>query len=524
MSKARQNKSICSPSEFKLKSYFLAPNAENRSEIINGTKIIYDEWFNWRHLANLEDGPFFSRAEMQDKLYRREVIRLSKELKVLSSMFSKEIPRHSPRYVGHMYSEYTIPAFFGHLIALMYNPNNISAESSRVGTFIEIKAVNALKKMLKLSKKSLGHFTSGGTVANFEMLYRAKLLAQSFPKKSKYALFVPESAHYSWKKGIQLIGGENFCLYKIKLDRKGRLDTKILSDHLDNLEDDVGVMGIVSVMGSTEIGAVDPVAEVQIIAQKFSKIFGYKIWHHVDAAYGGFISSVFSGYKSSSSKNSEIEKALIGVAAADSVTLDPHKLGYAPYSTGCFICQNPHLYRLTNMNAPYLDYKDVDYGLFTLEGSRTAAGPLSVYLTSKTLGLDKDGLGLVLKRSLRSANVLQGELKKSGFLILDACDLNIVCFVDLAAVNTLAQLNRNTEKLFKKMKLHPEYFVSKTILSSGHEKLIEHQCRKWNVKKNVNELFLIRCTVMNPFFNTAHARTNFARDFSSWAKELTLSD
>lgn len=99
---------------------------------------------------------------------------MSQELDTLKTLMRRETATYSPRYAGHMVS-ITLPALFGQLTALLHNPNNTSKEVSRVGTVIEAEAIGMLAEMIGYDPAAArGHFTSGGTVANFEGVWRAR--------------------------------------------------------------------------------------------------------------------------------------------------------------------------------------------------------------------------------------------------------------------------------------------------------------------------------------------------------------
>ena len=63
------------------------------------------------------------------------------------------------------------------------------------------------------------------------------------------------------------------------------------------------------------------------------------------------------------------------MGTANSITVDPHKLGYVPYASGAFLAASPREYYVTPFDAPYLRFKQKEYsGTQTLEGSRAAGG------------------------------------------------------------------------------------------------------------------------------------------------------
>ncbi|MCO5143601.1 MAG: pyridoxal-dependent decarboxylase [Oligoflexia bacterium] len=519
----------CAPKQAALKSFFLAPCAENRVVIRKCTNRMHSDWFTWRQKTGKTDGPFFSISETKHKEFKKAVEKTSTAIMKLSARLQKEIPRHSPRYIGHMYSEYSIPSYLGHHLALMYNPNNIASETSRVGIQCEIQAINFMSNMINYPKSSRGHFTSGGTVANFEFFSRLKLKARKLAQNKPWCLYVPESAHYSWDKCHLLAGDEKSRLVKIPLDQSGKLNSKKLMEiAISDIKRGYVPLGIVSILGSTELGALDPIDKIRAIKNEITKLTGIPVWHHVDAAYGGFFASLKTLKSEWDRLNKADQKAISSISHADSITIDPHKLGYTPYSAGCFLCKKESDYLLPYISARYLDYKaNKEPGPVTFEGSRTAAGPLAILLTADTLGTK--GLASIIGRTLFSAQVLREHLLSCGiFVPLDAASTNIVCFTFNKKCTRLSEVNKKTKNIFNKLKLisesknkTPPYYVSKTVLGAGQIELIKNHCLKMNVICDQEYLFLLRTTIMNPFFSTKHSKTDFAKDFVKTIVELT---
>src|ERR1700722_1675752 len=75
--------------------------------------------------------------------------------------------------------------------------------------------------------------------------------------------------------------------------------------------------------GSTDTGTIDPLGDLGRLAARES------LWFHVDGAYGGFFQLTGRG-----------RAALSGVAAADSIVLDPHKGLFLPYGTGVLLVRD----------------------------------------------------------------------------------------------------------------------------------------------------------------------------------------
>lgn len=508
----------CAPKDFLTKAYFLAPGAENQNIVYSATNFLLKDWFDWRQRTSRHDGPFFSNQELNERKMKARQKNLLKEIQNLTLRFHDEIPRHSPRYIGHMYSEFSIPAFFGHFIALIYNPNNIASESSRVGVKVEKESIRHLTNLFQWPQKANGHFTSCGTIANLEFFYRLKTITEEKMKSSpwkQWAVYVPQSAHYSWAKAGSMFSDGKLIIRKIPVNDCGEMDTAKLQIAIDaDIQSHCLPAGVVSICGSTEIGAFDPIHEIVNVVRSIHTQKKLKIWHHVDGAYGGFFACLRHDRQAWKFLSKDLQKKLLALKNVDSITLDPHKLGYTPYSVGCFLSKTETFYRKNLFGAKYVQFKNsVDPGPFTIEGSRSAAGALAVNLTVKSMGWKN--LGRTILRSILSADKLRKRLQ-DNFFCLQNHSSNIVCFTAKKEKGDLLSINARTKSIYEKInqsKGENKFYVSKTCLGKGNEKSIESFCKTHGIRKNCNELFLIRCTVMNPFISTRHAKTNFIESF-----------
>ena len=165
----------CKPEDIALKSLFLGPQSENALWMQSSVTDLLVRWFDWRQARHVEDGRAISGHDQATMEFKKQRKMTSEVLNELSMRFEGEVPKYSPRYAGHMFSEVALPAMLGHIAALLHNPNIISRESARVGVQVEDEAIAELLKMVGYKvEASTGHFTSGGTVANFESVARAR--------------------------------------------------------------------------------------------------------------------------------------------------------------------------------------------------------------------------------------------------------------------------------------------------------------------------------------------------------------
>lgn len=579
--------SKCNNDEISIKANFLGPQSENADWLRHEILTVLDHWFSWRQDKFTKDGKAISRDDQKSRIFKdkREIIHL--RLKELCARFENEIPQFSPRYIGHMYSEISLPAILGHFVALLHNPNNISSEASVVGAKIEQEAIGDLLEMIGISpSRGNGHFTSGGTIANIEALWRARfrldhnlslgtflnlemgykltyfqaanmsyekyqnlieehqideqilknyshvingpwniydkyLRAFKSPPKSPI-VFVPSSKHYSWPKAISLLGLGNACLRPLKLTKTGTIDISYLKSAIQSAqEEDCPVMMIVSVAGTTELGTCDPINEIQdFLDEKLDdNIF---LWHHVDAAYGGYFCSL-KNTKTTLLKE-ETQKALASIKRVQSITIDPHKLGYTPYSCGAILVSDQKYYNVSNFEARYIQSpnSDIDRWMKTLEGSRAATGAIATYMGSRALGLNEKGHGMILEKTLQNKMVLTKEILEQcpQLKILDAADLNLLCLSVIQEKKTLKEINSQTDALIKMINDSGDYFISKTyIKKSDYTDLIVDFCHTNSIEDNDEGLLLLRLTLMNPFFLTKETNLNYVKSFVNTLKK-----
>jgi glutamate/tyrosine decarboxylase-like PLP-dependent enzyme len=348
-------------------------------------------------------------------------------------------------------------------------------------------------------------------VANFEAVFRALERAQKKGVSRDQGVFLfPLHAHYSWKKSLKLFGIPEKCVAWLELDDRGRVDLRSYEAELRRLSS-LGSRPVlcVGVVGSTEIGAMDPIEGMKSLLED---IFPEaKCWFHVDAAYGGF-------YATLKSPPSPVRNMFI----ADSLTLDPHKLGYVPYAAGAFLCQNSQDYYSVSTDAPYVQYeKNIDPGPFTLEGSRSATGAAAVWMVEKTLGLGPEGLGRIIERTMDVRTEMLMEIQLTGGVVvaLGASDSNIVCIVCPKKGEFVSETNRRTLGVYQRLNesVKPAFTVSKTSIDRfRYDRLLEKTLGKWGGKWDTDDrsagLVVLRLCLMNPFTGSKEMRPRFTHE------------
>ena len=232
------------------------------------------------------------------------------------------------------------------------------------------------------------------------------------------------------------------------------------------------------------------------------------IWHHVDAAYGGY----FCGLDPSAGLLAPAQqRALDAVRRADSVTIDPHKLGYAPYACGALIARDAEHDVISSFAAPYVDRAELGAAPWktTLEGSRPATGAAATWLTGKTIGFGPEGLGAVLSSTIEACRAIRTALAASIPLVrpLDPTDTNILCFSLARPGEALSAANARTMAVQADIAEGPNFSMSRTILGrDACPALIDAHVASYQGRADSDRLVLLRCVVMNPFWADAGVR------------------
>jgi glutamate/tyrosine decarboxylase-like PLP-dependent enzyme len=276
-------------------------------------------------------------------------------------------------------------------------------------------------------------------------------------------IFVSAAAHYSIVKTANILGYGEASVRSVPVTPRFQLDMAELRRMLDALAPDEYVAAVVGIVGTTEEGAVDPIHEIHFLREAREREKDRSFWFHVDAAWGGYIRSLFcgldlpklphgspleaicdqyvqalhmedrleieAGARHKVRKGGEVRwadrdiyAAFLAMADADSTTVDPHKMGFVPYPAGIVAFRNGLVTEHIVERAQYISdeaggIKAIDQplrieavGPYIVEGSKPGAAALSCWLAHKTIPLDVHGHGQIVRTTLLSAKKLSKHL------------------------------------------------------------------------------------------------------------------
>ena len=325
-----------------------------------------------------------------------------------------------PRMFGYVQSPGTPIAAFADLLASTLNANLTVWRSAPAPVEVERLTIDWIRQILGFNAGAGGLFVSGGSMANLAALAAARQTKDCL--SGRLRIYASSETHFSIVKAAALlgIGRENVC--HIAVDERFRIRTddlvvKITAD----LEAGCVPLCVVANAGTVNTGAVDPLAEIREIANRF------QLWMHVDGSYGALAILAKSA-----------RELFAGIERADSVALDPHKWLYLPVDVGCVIYRDPeivhaafaHEAEYTRIIGQEADeaFAFWDYGP---ELSRRFRA-LKVWMLLKGVGVD--ALSEAIENNLACARHLESMVRASDdFEMAAPVELSIFCFRHMPA-------------------------------------------------------------------------------------------
>ncbi|HZR97524.1 MAG TPA: aminotransferase class I/II-fold pyridoxal phosphate-dependent enzyme [Chloroflexota bacterium] len=387
--------------------------------------------------------------------------RVATVLGELTTRLRDNYPFFHPCYAAQMMNPPHPVAQLAYALAMRINPNNHALDGGPATAALERETVAALAGMIGYPRH-LGHLTSSGTIANLEALWVAR------EERPGCAIAYSAHAHYTHARACALLGVRGV---PVACDAAGRLDLAALARHL--AVDDVGT--VVATVGTTGLGAVDPVHEIVPLAAAH----GARV--HADAAYGGFFALL------AREEPSPVAAAPFrALAACDSVVVDPHKRGLQPFGCGAVLFRDPAVGRVYQHDSPYTYFTSAELhlGEISLECSRAGAAAAAFWATLQCLPLAPDaGLGPILARTRAAALAWAARLKASRHLrLVVEPELDILAYFPAARPLTASAIAAASDALFAALMadpVEPVYLAKMTVeqgfLAARHPAIIWDQ-------------------------------------------------
>lgn len=304
-----------------------------------------------------------------------------------------------------------------------------------------------------------GVHMAGGSVANMVALATAR--DGHGLRGADYAgavVYLSSQTHHCIAKSLRVLGLGECQVREVPLDDRYRmvpetLDDLVAADRASGLRPWL----VVASAGTTDVGAVDPLAAIGAVARR------HGLWFHVDAAYGGFFALTARG-----------RALMAGIEASDSVVLDPHKSLFLPYGSGVVLVRDGRLLAATHhYEANYMqDARKVADELSPADLSPELTRPfraLRLWLPLMIHGVAPFRAALEEKHLL--ARWFRTELERRGFWVGPEPELSVVVYRYIpermrapGAVVDWDAVDRYNEQLVEAIRRDGRVFISSTRL------------------------------------------------------------
>ena len=244
--------------------------------------------------------------------------------------FARDVAPHamqipSPRYFGQFNPTPLAIGVWADALCSALNQNAGAWRNGPTSALIEAQVIGWLCDLIGYGPEAFGVLASGGSEANLIALKCARDNAARDmcdlgvrAATGDLAVYASEQCHFSVEKSVDILGLGRKSLRRIDTDERFHIRVDLLRAAIarDRSEGRIPFC-IVGMAGATSTGVIDSLAELAAIAREND------CWFHVDAAYGGGLA--FS--------DNQKEK-LSGIELANSITFDPHKWMFVPFSCG----------------------------------------------------------------------------------------------------------------------------------------------------------------------------------------------
>jgi glutamate/tyrosine decarboxylase-like PLP-dependent enzyme len=323
-----------------------------------------------------------------------------------------------PRYFGLFNPSPTFPAQCADRIAASFNPQLATSTTSPVPVEIEAHVIRAVASRAELPGTASGHFTSGGSEANYTALICALTHCnEQFATTGSRAFegapvfYVSRESHLAWLKIAHQAGVGRSAVRLVATDGCGRLEPDALRRAVDDdRERGCTPVMIAATAGTTNAGMIDPLVECATLAQSAS------IWYHVDAAWGGALIA-----------SDRFRYLLDGIQQADSITIDAHKWFATTMGCGMFITRHPDaLSAAFQVSTSFMpsNLPQADPYVSSVQWSRRFLG-LRLFLSLAAAGWI--GYARHIERSLELAALMRTRLEMRGWSVVNNSPVAVLC-------------------------------------------------------------------------------------------------
>ena len=252
----------------------------------------------------------------------------------------------SPNYFAFFPANHSLASVLGDFASSGLGAIGLNWEAAPALTELEELTCDWMRQLIGLSDEWRGTIQDTASTASLvaALCAREKATNYGFEREglageAPLAMYYSGEAHSSVEKAILLAGVGRQYARSIPRDDRFRMDVAALAEAMaEDKENGIVPAGVFATVGTTGVGAIDPVKDVVQVAKQFGA------WVHVDAAMAG-----------SAMILEEMRPLWDGVEGTDSVSFNPHKwIGTAMDTSILYVRDSEHLIRCMSTNPSYL--------------------------------------------------------------------------------------------------------------------------------------------------------------------------
>jgi aromatic-L-amino-acid decarboxylase len=357
-----------------------------------------------------------------------------------------------PRFFAWFAISSTPPAILAEMLASTVNINAMLWKASPAATELEQVTLAWLRQWLGLPDEFFGIIYDTASVSVFQALAAAREWTdpdcRTQGMRPGLTIYLSELTHSSAEKAAIALGFGQAHVRKVAVDSAYRMRPDLLERALtEDVRACLRPCSIVASSGSSSVSSLDPINAIADVAEK------YRVWLHVDGAYGGSAAVV-----------PEMRYVLAGAERAHSITINPHKWLYVPVDLSVLYTRDPDvLRRSATLTAEYLKTAEddeavnyMDYGIQL--GRRFRA--LKLWYVMRYYG--RQGVTSLLRESLRLARLVESWIQQDPAFEMSApLVFSLVCFRHRSS-------NELNERLLAEVNASGKALLSHTVLNGKY--------------------------------------------------------
>jgi aromatic-L-amino-acid decarboxylase len=379
-----------------------------------------------------------------------------------------------PGFFAYFANSGTPEGILGELLAAALNGNGMVWKTSPAVTELEQVALRWLLAWSALPETWFGMIHDTASTSSMHAIAAAREVIdpEARTKGASRGLTVYTSAqsHWSIEKGAISIGIGKENVRNVPVDEQFRMRAEVLESLIEtDLAAGLRPCCVTATVGTTSTTSVDPVPAIAGICQR------YKLWLHIDAAYGG-----------AAALAPELRWAFEGCERADSFVMNPHKWLQVPMDCSVFYTSRPEVMRRAFSMVP--DYLTIptatravnlmDYGVPL--GRRFRA--LKLWFVMRSYG--HEGLANLIREHVRLAHWFESQVVADGrFELAAPVHFSVVNFRlrggDEENQRILEQVNAAGNVFLSNTVLHGKFYLHLAV--GNYQTAERHVARAWEL-------------------------------------------